>query len=133
MNIAIMCHDNKRELVIHFCAAYVGILKNHYVCATDEIAKAISKNTGLLVDKCLAYDLGGVEQICSRLSCGELDLVLFFRDINDKRLDQQSERDIIRLCDLNNIPLGTNMGTSEALIHALDRGDLDWRKVPRYM
>ena len=34
---------------------------------------------------------------------------------------------ISRLCDKNNIPFASNIGTAEALVMALGRGDLDWR------
>jgi methylglyoxal synthase len=36
---------------------------------------------------------------------------------------------LLRLCDVHNVPVATNIATAEALILALERGDLDWREV----
>ena len=35
MNIALMSHDNKKELMVHFCTAYAGILSHHHIYATN--------------------------------------------------------------------------------------------------
>ena len=39
MNIALMAHDNKKELMIQFCIAYCGILAKHTVCGTGTTAE----------------------------------------------------------------------------------------------
>ena len=72
---------------------------------------------------------GGAEQILSLLSCNEVDVLLFFRDpINPKAADVHG-MNLLRLCDVHNVPVATNIATAEALILALERGDLDWREV----
>jgi methylglyoxal synthase len=48
-----------------------------------------------------------------------------------KSSNVEKENDMFRLCDIRNIPMATNIGTAEALIHALERGDLDWRDIMR--
>ena len=58
-------------------------------------------------------------------------MVIFFRDATRPDLMGDSENDLLRLCDLHTIPLATNLATAEVLIHGLERGDLDWRKVGR--
>ena len=35
MNIAIMCHNRKQELMVQFCTAYCGLLSKHTLCATN--------------------------------------------------------------------------------------------------
>ena len=42
--------------------------------------------------------------------------------------DGEAENDLLRLCDVNNIPLATNIATAEVLILALDAGSFDWRE-----
>ena len=128
MNIAIMCHTKKQDLMVQFCTAYCGILSKHTVCATNATGKMIADATGLNVNLFLSHELGGIEQIGQRISYNEIDMVLFFVDPNDDYL-QDELLYISRLCDQNNVPYATNVATAEMLILGMDRGDLDWRKL----
>ena len=74
------------------------------------------------------YDQGGEQQITSRLAYNEIDLLLFFRDTRASSEYDEVEHELLRMCDLYNIPVATNIATAEALVCALDRGDLDWRE-----
>ena len=131
MQIAIIAGEKKKELMAQFCIAYCGILCKHNLYATSTTGKYISDATGLKIECLLSGQQGGTEQIASRISYDEIDLLLFFRDS-----DCYSEADdsLIRLCDIHNVPLATNIATAEVLVCALDRGDLDWRKIvnPKY-
>jgi len=127
LNIALIAHDSKKELMVQFCIAYCGILSRHSLCATGTTGKLVSEATGLDITRYLSGNQGGDQQIASRISYNEIDLLLFFRDPIMAKSSESSERDLLRLCDVHNIPLATNIATAEALIHALERGDLDWR------
>lgn len=129
MNIAISSHDSKKELMIQFCIAYYGTLSKHSLCATATTGKLVSEATGLNIFKFLSAKQGGEQQIAARVSCNEIDMVLFFRDPMSSRLIDQDSNNLTRLCDVYNIPVATNIATAEALIHALARGDLDWRNI----
>ena len=129
MNIAITAHDAKKELMVQFCIAYSGILGKHSICSTGITAKLVSDATGLNIKKFLSGSQGGDQQIASRIACNEIDLLLFFRDPLTNPTIQQSEANILRLCDVHNIPVATNIATAEVLIHGLERGDLDWREI----
>ena len=131
MNIAISAQDAKKELMVRFCIAYCGVLSRHKLCSTAATGKLVSEAPGLNITTFLGSVQGGCEQIASRVSCGEIDMVLFFRDATRPDLMGDSENDLLRLCDLHTIPLATNLATAEVLIHGLERGDLDWRKVGR--
>ena len=131
MNIAISAQDAKKELMVRLCIAYCGVLSRHKLCSTAATGKLVSEATGLNITTFLGSVQGGCEQIASRVSCGEIDMVLFFRDATRPDLMGDSENDLLRLCDLHTIPLATNLATAEVLIHGLERGDLDWRKVGR--
>ena len=111
MNIALMSHDNKKELMVQFCTAYAGILSHHNIYAT-----------GLNVHCFLSYAHGGSQQIGARIAYNEFDLVLFFNDPNNEAMVGDVSY-ISRLCDQNNIPFASNLATAEA------RGDLDWRCI----
>lgn len=129
MNIALIAHDAKKELMVQFCIAYCGILSRHNLCATGTTGKLVSEATGLEIMKFLSGGQGGEQQIASRISYNEIDLLLFFRDPINPSADEPSEHNLLRLCDVHNIPVATNIATAEALIHALERGDLDWRDI----
>ncbi|HNW04131.1 MAG TPA: methylglyoxal synthase [Oscillospiraceae bacterium] len=129
MNIALIAQDSKKELMVQFCIAYSGVLGKHKLCATATTGKIVSEATGLHIAKFLSGTQGGVEQVASRIACNEIDLLLFFRDPMAYNSYEMGEASLIRLCDVHNIPLATNIATAEALIHALERGDLDWRNL----
>ena len=129
MEIAIIAHDMKKELMTQFCIAYCGILSKHHLCATGITAKYISEATGLEVERLLSGSQGGEEQIASRIAYNEIDMLLCFSDTRSNAVSSEVEREMFRLCDLYNIPVATNIATAEILIMALDRGDLDWREI----
>ena len=129
MNIALIAHDSKKELLVQFCIAYCGILSKHNICATGTTGKMDAQETGLKIKSYLSGAHGGDQQICARISCNEIDLLLFFRDPLSPKPHEPNEMNLLRLCDVHNIPVATNIATAEALIHALERGDLDWRQI----
>jgi methylglyoxal synthase len=129
MNIALIAHDSKKELMVQFCIAYCGILSRHNLCATGTTGKLVSEATGLEIVRFMSGSQGGDQQIASRISYNEIDLLLFFRDPIAAKAGEPDEASLLRLCDVHNIPMATNIATAEALIHALERGDLDWRDI----
>ncbi len=131
MNIALIAHDAKKELMIQFCIAYCGILSRHNLCATGTTGKLVAEATGLYIKRFLSGEQGGDQQIGARISCNEIDLLIFFRDPLNPKSTEPNEMNLLRLSDVHNIPVATNIATAEALIHALERGDLDWREIVR--
>ena len=129
MNIALIAHDKKKELMVDFCIAYKGILEKHNLCATGMTGSMIIESTGLNVNKFLSGSQGGEQQIGARIAYNEIDLVLFFRDPLSQKPEEPDVTALFRLCDIHNIPLATNIATAEVLVRGLDRGDLDWRDI----
>ena len=129
MNIALIAHDAKKELMIQFCIAYCGVLSRHNLYATGTTGKVVSEATGLEIVKFLSGQQGGAQQIASRISCDEIDLLLLFRDPLKPKPTEPDEKILLGLCDVHNIPVATNIATAEVLIHGLERGDLDWREI----
>ena len=129
MNIALIAHDSKKELMTQFCIAYCGILSKHSLCATGTTGKLVAEATGLNIERYLSGSQGGAQQIGSRIACDEIDLLLVFRDPLNPKPGEPNETNLLRLCDVHNIPVATNIATTEALIHSLERGDLDWRDI----
>ncbi len=129
MDIAIVADDAKKELMAQFCIAYCAILGRHNLYATQVTGKYIMDATNLDIELLMPGVGGGCEQILSRISFDEFDMLLYFRDTEPKLMDDQIDRDILRLCDVRNVPVATNIATAEALIMALDRGALYWREL----
>ena len=128
MNIALIAHDNKKELMIDLCIAYKAILQKHSLFATGVTASVIAKETGLQVYPFTPGLLGGMQQIAARASLNELDMVIYLRDPLNPREYENDINTLLRFCDMNNIPFATNIATAEILIKGLERGDLLWRE-----
>lgn len=129
MEIALIADDTRKELMTQFCIAYCGILSKHNLCATSTTGKYIEEATGLRVEKLLSGEHGGEQQISSRISYNEIDVLLYFRSTTPNPLHYDEENTLLRMCDLHNVPVATNIATAEVLICALDHGDLDWREI----
>ncbi len=129
MNIAIIAHDAKKELMTQFCIAYCGILSRHRIFATGTTGKLVADATGLEITRFLAGAQGGDQQIGSLVACNEIDMLLIFSDPLDPKEHEPNVSSLLRICDVHNVPAATNIATAEALIHSLDRGDLDWRDI----
>ena len=132
MNIALMAHDNKKELMVQFCTAYKSVLSKHNLSATATTGRLVAEATGLPVTLYLSHNQGGHQQVDARIAYNEIDLVLLFTDPNnsDPWEDQQVVQ-TLHLCDAHNVPMATNLATAEMLILGLQRGDLDWREMIR--
>ena len=129
MNIGLIAHDSKKKLMQNFCIAYRGILNKNELYATGTTGRLIEDVTNLNVHKYLAGHLGGGQQLGSQIEHNQIDLVIFLRDPLTPKSHEPDVNDVVRLCDMHNIPLATNVATAELLIRALDRGDLDWREM----
>ena len=129
MNIGLIAHDSKKTLMQNFCIAYRGILSRNELYATGTTGRLIEEVTNLNVHKYLAGPLGGQQQLGSQIAQNEIDALIFLRDPFNPKPQEPDVKDVIRLCDMYNIPVATNLATAELIILAIDRGDLDWREM----
>jgi methylglyoxal synthase len=132
LEIAIIADDSKKELITQFCIAYCGILSKHSICATSTTGAYISEATGLKIEKLLSGAHGGEQQIASRIAYDEIDILFYFRANTPQNSlygeGSSTEQTLLRLCDVHNVLLATNIATAETIVSALDRGDLDYRE-----
>lgn len=130
MNIGLIAHDRKKEEMVNFVLAYEHVFANeHNLFGTGTTGKLIMDNTNLSVHRFMSGPLGGDQQIGAMVATNEMDLIIFLRD---PLMAQPHEPDIIallRLCDVQGIPVATNIATAEILVKALDRGDFAWREL----
>ncbi len=132
MNITVMAHDKKKELMVQFCTAYKSILSKHNLSATATTGRMVAEATGLPVSLFLARAQGGHQQVDARIAYNEVDMVIIFSDPNDNDpWEDQRIMQTLRLCEMHNVPVATNLATAEMLILGLQRGDLDWRDMAR--
>lgn len=129
MKIACIAHDRRKELMIHFVTAYKSILEKHELFATGTTGLRITEATGLPVHRFKSGPLGGDQQIGAMISEDELDLVIFLRDPLSAQPHEPDVNALIRLCDVYEVPLATNIGTAEALVRGLAAGFLDFREI----
>ncbi|WP_239614209.1 methylglyoxal synthase [Cohnella mopanensis] len=129
IDIALIAHDRKKDEMVNFAVAYEHVLQHHRLYATGTTGTRIMESTSLNVHRFMSGPLGGDQQIGARVAENTMDLILFFRD---PLMAQPHEPDIIallRLCDVQGIPVATNVATGELLIKALERGDFAWREL----
>ncbi len=131
MRIALIAHDSRKELMAQFCTAYIRILSQNELVATGVTGKVVHDATGLPVRCLYPGGRGGSEQISAMIACGEVDMLLFFRDPVSARPNEPNAVNLLRLCDMHTIPVATNIATAEVLIHGLERGDLAWIDLQR--
>lgn len=132
MNITLMAHDKKKELMVQFCTAYKSVLAKHSISATATTGRLVADATGLPINLFLSHNQGGHQQVDARIAYDEIDMVIMFTDPNniDPWEDQQIVQ-TIHLCDTHKVPVATNLASAEMLIMGLQRGDLDWREMVR--
>ena len=129
MNIGLVAHDAMKKLMQILCIGYRGTLTKDELYATATTGRLIEEVTNLNIHKYLAGHLGGTQQLGSQIEHNMIDMVIFLQDPLKPKKHEPDIFNILRLCDIHNIPLATNLATAEILIHALERGDLDWRDM----
>ncbi|ADC51163.1 methylglyoxal synthase [Alkalihalophilus pseudofirmus OF4] len=129
MRIALIAHDKKKDQMVQFAIAFEQILSKHELYGTGTTGTRIMEATDLSVTRFKSGPLGGDQQIGALVAENKFDLIVFFRDPLTAQPHEPDVSALVRLCDVQNVPLATNLGTAEVLIKGLERGDLKWREV----
>ncbi|GEK91959.1 methylglyoxal synthase [Alkalibacterium kapii] len=131
MNIALIAHDKKKDDIVKIAKAYQYILDKHNLYATGTTGKRIMDETGLDLHRFKSGPLGGDQQIGAYISDNKMDLVIFLRDPLTSQAHEPDISALLRLCDVYEIPLATNMGSAEVLLRGLQAGFYGWREITR--
>ncbi|KMY33029.1 MULTISPECIES: methylglyoxal synthase [Lysinibacillus] len=129
MKIALIAHDRKKDNLVQFAIAYRDILNEHTLFATGTTGQRVIEATGLEVTRFRSGPLGGDQQIGAMIANNDMDMVIFFRDPLTAQPHEPDVSALIRLCDVYQVPLATNMGTAEILLKGLQEGFVDWRLI----
>ncbi len=129
MNISLIAHDEKKDLLVNFCVAYEYILEHHILFATGTTGLKIMDQTKLNIHRFKSGPYGGDQQIGAKIAEDNMDLVIFLRDPMAAQPHEPDIQALIRLCDVHHVPIATNLASAELFIKAIERGDLDWRAI----
>ncbi|MBQ7408276.1 MAG: methylglyoxal synthase [Clostridia bacterium] len=119
MKIALIAHDKKKNEIIELAMNYKEVLAQHKLCATGTTGTLIMGETGLAIQRMKSGPLGGDQQIGAMLADGKLDMVIFLRDPLTAQPHEPDVSALLRLCDVQSIPLATNKSSAIIMIEAL--------------
>ena len=129
MRIALIAHDKKKQKMINLASQFKEVLATHEIYATGTTGTMIMGETGIKINRMKSGPLGGDQQIGSMIANSELDLVIFLRDPLTAQPHEPDVSALLRLCDVTNIPLATNISSAEIMLRALERNEIPCRKI----
>ena len=124
MRIALIAHDKKKNQMIDLAIKYKDVLAKHTLFATGTTGTLVMGETGLKIKRMKSGPLGGDQQIGSMITDGQLDLVIFLRDPLTSQPHEPDVSALLRLCDVQNIPLATNVKSAEIMLTALANDEI---------
>ncbi len=122
MKIALIAHDKKKQEIIDIAKTYKDVLAEHELFATGTTGTMIMGETKLDICRLKSGPLGGDQQIGAMLANGELDLIIFLRDPLTAQPHEPDVSALLRLCDVQKIPLATNVSSAKIMLEALKDG-----------
>lgn len=122
MKIALIAHNQKKPDMIALCIRYKDVLEGHELYATGTTGKLVANATNLKITCMKSGPLGGDQQIGSMIADSALDLIIFLRDPLTAQPHEPDVNALLRLCDVTNTPLATNISSAEIMLSALKVG-----------
>ena len=119
MKIALIAHDKKKNEIIDIAKNYKDVLADYELYATGTTGTLIMGETGLSIHRMKSGPLGGDQQIGAMLANGEIGLVIFLRDPLTAQPHEPDVSALLRLCDVQAIPLATNKSSAVIMLEAL--------------
>lgn len=120
MRIALIAHDKKKAEMIDLALRFREVLSKNELFATGTTGTLVMGETGLKITRMKSGPLGGDQQIGSMIADSKLDLVIFLRDPLTSQPHEPDVSALLRLCDVVNIPLATNMASAEIMLSNLE-------------
>ena len=122
MKIALIAHDKKKSEIIELAKKYKDVLSKYDLYATGTTGTLIMGETGLKIERMKSGPLGGDQQIGAMLANGEIDLIIFLRDPLTAQPHEPDVSALLRLCDVQKIPLATNTSSATIILESLKDG-----------
>lgn len=124
MKIALIAHDKKKSEMINLAINHKDTLAKHELYATGTTGTLVMGETGLSINRMKSGPLGGDQQIGSMVAEGKLDLIIFLRDPLTSQPHEPDVSALLRLCDVQSIPLATNAKSAEIMLKALEKNEI---------
>jgi methylglyoxal synthase len=124
MKIALIAHDKKKDAMIQLAIEHKDTLAKHELYATGTTGTLVMGETGLSINRMKSGPLGGDQQIGSMVAEGKLDLIVFLRDPLTSQPHEPDVSALLRLCDVQSIPLATNVKSAEIMLKALAKNEI---------
>ncbi|MBO8139399.1 MAG: methylglyoxal synthase [Thermosipho sp. (in: Bacteria)] len=121
INVALIAHDKKKLDLAMFVKEWKNVFEQCNLYATKTTGKIIEEKIGLKVTKLESGPYGGDLQIGALIADGKIDFVIFLRDPLTAQPHEPDVSALMRVCDVHNIPLATNIGTAEALVIEINK------------
>ena len=119
MKIALIAHDKKKNDIIELAKTYKDVLAGHELYATGTTGTLIMGETGLTIHRMKSGPLGGDQQIGAMVAEGKIDLIIFLRDPLTAQPHEPDVSALLRLSDVQSIPLATNTGSAAVMLEAM--------------
>ena len=122
MRIALIAHDKKKNEIIERAKIYKDVLAGHELYATGTTGTLIMGETGLPIHRMKSGPLGGDQQIGAMVAEGKIDLIIFLRDPLTAQPHEPDVSALLRLSDVQSIPLATNAGSAKVMLECMKNG-----------
>jgi methylglyoxal synthase len=119
MRLALIAHDEKKDDLMAFASDHESTLSEADLMATGTTGKRLMEVTDLDIERKESGPLGGDMQIGSEIAEGECDGVIFLRDPLTAQPHEPDISALLRLCDVHDIPLATNLASAELLVNQI--------------
>jgi methylglyoxal synthase len=118
--IALIAHDEKKPALVEFVSRHLEFFRRHRLVATGSTGALIEQQLGLTVERVAHGPHGGDLIIGGRVALGQVHAIIFFRDPLTAQPHEPDVSALLRVCDVHNIPLATNLATAEAIVALLE-------------
>ncbi len=119
MRIALIAHDELKDEMVEFVGAYADELGECELVTTGTTGKRIAEETGLTVNRQSSGPLGGDLQIGAMVANDRIHGLVFLRDPLTAQPHEPDISALLRVCDVKDVPLATNLASAELLVEGL--------------
>ncbi|MGM0438052.1 MAG: methylglyoxal synthase [Bacillota bacterium] len=117
--IALIAHDEKKDDMVEFVKHHYKFLSKCKLISTGTTGKVIMDNVDLKINRMESGPLGGDQMVGAEVAKDNLDGVIFLRDPLTAQPHEPDISALLRVCDVHNIPLATNISSAHFILKGL--------------
>ncbi len=119
LRVALVAHDKKKIDMVIFVKEHLDVLLKCELYATNTTGTILEDKLKIKVSKMLSGPMGGDLQIGSMIASSKIDYVIFLRDPLTAQPHEPDVSALLRVCDVHNVPLATNLASATAIIEKI--------------